>query len=83
MELAGKYLGKKETGYTPDVFPNQKLMQYMHEQTKDPELKSALLEFQYPFKLSDLQNSSYSPKTKQTILNAINSSIRWYCIPEH
>jgi hypothetical protein len=43
-------------------------------QTNNNELKSALLEFQYPFKLSDLENSNYSPTTKQTILNVVTEA---------
>jgi hypothetical protein len=45
-------------------------MQTLALQARDPELKNAALEFQYPFKLSDLQNSKYSPNVKQSILNA-------------
>ncbi len=69
MQLAGKYANAK-TGYTPDVFPDQRVMQTLALQARDPELKNAALEFQYPFKLSDLQNSKYSPSVKQSIMNA-------------
>lgn len=69
MQLAGKYANVK-TGYTPDVFPDQRVMQALAAQARDPELKNAALDFQYPFKLSDLQNSKYSPSVKQSIMNA-------------
>jgi hypothetical protein len=69
MQLAGKYANAK-TGYTPDVFPDQRVMQTLASQTRDPELKNAALDFQYPFKLSDLQNSKYSASVKQLIMNA-------------
>jgi hypothetical protein len=69
MQLAGKYANAK-TGYTPDVFPDQRVMQALAAQTGDPELRNAALDFQYPFKLSDLQNSKYSPDVKQSIMNA-------------
>jgi hypothetical protein len=66
MQLAGKY----STGYTPDVFPNQRLMQALAAQARDPELRDAALTFQYPFKLSDLQASKYSQNVKQSIMQA-------------
>ncbi|MHA1957608.1 MAG: hypothetical protein ACW968_11855 [Candidatus Thorarchaeota archaeon] len=47
MKLAGKYL----TGYTPDFFPDQQLMQQLANQAANPQLKEAFLDFQYPFKL--------------------------------
>ena len=66
MKLAGKYA----TGDTPDVFPDQQLMQMYASQTTNPELKKAALEFQYPFKMSDLKNSKYSDEVKFTIMQA-------------
>ena len=66
MQLAGKY----STGYTPDVFPDQRVMQALAAQARNPELRDAALTFQYPFKLSDLQASKYSPNVKQFILQA-------------
>jgi hypothetical protein len=66
MKLAGKY----STGYTPEIFPNQNVMQAMAAQTKNPELKNAFLDFQYPFRHEDLINSEYSPEVKQLILDA-------------
>ena len=69
MELAGKY-ASKQTGYTPDVFPDQRIMQALATQASDPELRNAALDFQYPFKLSDLQNSKYSPNVKRFIMKA-------------
>jgi len=66
MQLAGKY----STGYTPDVFPNQRLMQSLALQAQDPELRDAALTYQYPFKLSELQNSNYSQTVKESIIRA-------------
>ena len=74
MKLAGKYATSNASGYDPDVFPSQQLMHYLAKQTNNNELKSALLEFQYPFKLSDIENSNYSPTTKQTILNVVTEA---------
>ena len=74
MNIAGKYATSSTSGYVPDVFPSQQLMHSLAKQTNNNELKSALLEFQYPFKLSDLENSSYSPTTKQTILNVVTEA---------
>jgi len=68
MELAGKYA----TGYTPDMFPDQILMQQEANQTTDPGLRSALLEFQYPFSRTDLINSTYSPEVKAKILQLVD-----------
>lgn len=42
----------------------------MAAQTKNPELKNAFLDFQYPFRHEDLINSEYSPEVKQLILDA-------------
>lgn len=64
MKLAGKY----STGYTPEIFPNQNVMQAMAGQTKNPELRNAFLDFQYPFRHEDLINSQYSPEIKQLVL---------------
>ena len=74
MKLAGKYATNNAPGYTPNVFPNQRLMHSLAKQTDNDELKDALLRFQYPFKLSDLENSNYSPATKQTILNVVTEA---------
>jgi hypothetical protein len=74
MELAGKY-ARAKTGYTPDVFPDQRLMHALAAQTNDPELKSAALDFQYPFKLSELQASNYSQNIKQTIMQAVAGTL--------
>ena len=74
MKLAGKYATGAGPSYTPDVFPSQQLMHSLAKQTNNNELKSALLEFQYPFKLSDLKNSDYSPATKEVILNAVTTT---------
>jgi hypothetical protein len=63
MNIAGKYM--------PDIFPNQRLMHSLAKQTTNAELKDALLTFQYPFRVSDLTNSSYSENIKQTILNVV------------
>ena len=67
MKLAGKYA----TGYTPDIFPDQRLMQEIAKQSQnDPEMKEAALAYQYPFKISALLNSNYSPRVKEVIANA-------------
>ena len=71
MELAGKYAGNN-AGYTPDAFPDQRLMQEIAKQTTDPEMRRAALQYQYPFKLSELLNSNYSPIVKETIANALD-----------
>jgi len=73
MKLAGKYATANASSYAPDVFPSQQLMHSLATQTNNNELKNALLEFQYPFKLSDLENSNYSPTTKQAVLNVITT----------
>ena len=68
MKLAGKYA----TGYTPDAFPDQVFMQEIAKQSvNDPEVREAALKYQYPFRLSELINSNYSPRTKEIIMNAI------------
>jgi|DEB0MinimDraft_10_1074344.scaffolds.fasta_scaffold08422_3 hypothetical protein len=69
MELAGKYLSE-QTGYTPDVFPDQRLMQAYANQATNPQLRAAALEFQYPFKMSDLKNSNYTDEIKYIIMQA-------------
>ena len=69
MELAGKY-AIKQAGYTPDVFPDQRLMQAYANQTANPQLRAAALEFQYPFKISDLKNSKYTDEIKYAIMQA-------------
>lgn len=70
MELAGKYAKDIRQPYEPDVFPNQPLMQMYANQTTNPELKQAALEFQYPFKMSDLKKSKYTDEIKFTIMQA-------------
>ena len=70
MELAGKYAKDARPFFEPDVFPNQRLMQAYASQTIDPVLKQAALEFQYPFKMSDLKKSKYPDEIKFTIMQA-------------
>jgi hypothetical protein len=70
MELAGKYAKDNRQPYEPDVFPDQRLMQMYASQTTNPVLKQAALEFQYPFKMSDLKNSKYPDEIKFTIMQA-------------
>jgi|APGre2960657373_1045057.scaffolds.fasta_scaffold103900_2 hypothetical protein len=74
MKLAGKYATASASSYSPDIFPSQQLMHSLAKQTNNNELKNALLEFQYPFKLSDLENSNYSPTTKQAVLNVVTTA---------
>jgi hypothetical protein len=64
MKIAGKY-----NNYTPEIFPNQKLMQSLAQQTNNAELQKALLDFQYPFTVADLKNSGYAPQVVNEILN--------------
>ena len=72
MKLAGKYA----TGYTPDAFPDQKLMQEIAKQSaNDPEVREAALTYQYPFRLSELINSNYSQRTKEIIMNALEFKV--------
>lgn len=70
MQLAGKYAVDSRQSFVPDVFPNQQLMQALAQQSSNPELKDAALTFQYPFKLTNLQNSKYSQGVKQVIMQA-------------
>lgn len=70
MELAGKYAKNNRLVYEPDVFPDQRLMQMYASQTTNPVLKEAALEFQYPFKMSDLKNSKYPDEIKFAIMQA-------------
>lgn len=70
MELAGKYAKDTRQPYEPDVFPDQPLMQMYASQTTNPELRKAALEFQYPFKMSDLKKSKYTDEIKFTIMQA-------------
>jgi len=70
MELAGKYAKDNRPLYEPDVFPDQRLMQMYASQITNPALKAAALEFQYPFKMSDLKKSKYSDEIKFTIMQA-------------
>jgi hypothetical protein len=74
MKLAGKYAATNASSYAPDIFPSQQLMHSLAKQTNNNELKNALLEFQYPFKLADLENSNYSPTTKQAVLNVVTTA---------
>ena len=70
MNLAGKYNPNifPNNNYVPDIFPHQGLMHSLAKQTNDPELKNALLDFQYPFKVIELKNSGYSPQVINKIL---------------
>jgi len=70
MKLAGKYINDNRPLYEPDVFPDQRLMQMYAGQTTNPILKEAALEFQYPFKMSDLKKSKYPDEIKFAIMQA-------------
>ena len=70
MKLAGKYMVNSRSSYEPDTFPDQRLMQMYANQATNPELKQAALNFQYPFKMSELKNSKYSDETKFIIMQA-------------
>ena len=70
MKLAGKY----KDDYKPEIFPDQKLMHSLAQQTNNPEFRKALLDFQYPFTIDKLKNSSYSPQIVNEILKITNSS---------
>jgi hypothetical protein len=70
MKLAGKYMVDSRSSYEPDTFPDQRLMQLYANQATNPELKQAALNFQYPFKMSELKNSKYSDETKFIIMQA-------------
>jgi hypothetical protein len=70
MKVAGKYAGSTQPYFEPDVFPNQQLMHVLAAQTDDQQLKNALLDFQYPFKESDLKNSGYSPAIQKIVMDA-------------
>lgn len=70
MELAGKYAKNIRPTYEPDTFPDQRLMQMYAAQTTNPELRDAALNFQYPFKMSELEKSKYSEQTKYIIMQA-------------
>lgn len=72
MELAGKYGVNPGATYVPDAFPDQALMQGIAMQTSSPELRKAALQFQYPFKLSELINSKYSNETKNQLLRILS-----------
>jgi hypothetical protein len=53
------------------MFPDQVFMQEIAKQSQnDPEMRQAALDYQYPFKLSELINSNYSPRVKEVIANA-------------
>jgi len=75
MELAGKYAKDNRPLYEPDVFPDQRLMQMYASQTTNPVLKKAALEFQYPFKMSDLKKSKYPDEIKFTIMQATTGTM--------
>ena len=66
MKLAGKYA----TGYTSNVFPDQNAMQSLATEVSDPGLRSALLDFQYPFLTADVASSNYSPEVKAAVMQA-------------
>ena len=75
MKLAGKYINDNRSLYEPDVFPNQRLMQMYASQTTNPILKEAALEFQYPFKMSDLKKSEYPDEIKFAIMQATTGTL--------
>lgn len=77
MELAGRYAAGKQNSYVPDIFPNQKLMHALANQTNDLQLKDALLTYQYPFKAADLKTSGYSPEVQKIILDATSGRLGW------
>ena len=70
MKLAGKYTQNNNLYFEPDVMPNKQLMQKYATQSTNPELKHAALNFQYPFKMSQLKNSPYSDEIKFIIMQA-------------
>jgi hypothetical protein len=57
------------------VFPDQRLMQMYASQATNPVLKKAALEFQYPFKMSDLKKSDYPDEIKFTIMQATTGTM--------
>tara|TARA_R100000900_G_scaffold108408_1_gene84134 strand:- start:118 stop:354 length:237 start_codon:yes stop_codon:yes gene_type:complete len=73
MKLAGKYAeihaSNRSSDYKPEVFPNQKTMYSIAQQTTNSELKKALLDFQYPFTMNELKNSGYSSQVINEVLN--------------
>ena len=75
MKLAGKYMVDNRSSYEPDTFPDQRLMQLYANQATNPELKQAALNFQYPFKMSELKNSKYSDETKFIIMQATTGTL--------
>jgi len=75
MELAGKYAKDNRPLYAPDVFPDQRLMQMYASQTTNPVLRNAALEFQYPFKMSDLKKSKYPDEIKFIIMQATTGTL--------
>jgi hypothetical protein len=75
MKLAGKYINDNRPLYEPDVFPDQRLMQMYASQTTNPILKEAALEFQYPFKMSDLKKSQYPDEIKFIIMQATTGTM--------
>jgi len=70
MELAGKYTQNNRPYFEPDVMPNKQLMQRYATQSTNLELKHAALNFQSPFKMSELENSPYSNEIKFMIMQA-------------
>lgn len=75
MELAGKYAKNNRPSFEPDVMPDKQLMQQYATQSTNPELKHAALNFQYPFKMSELKNSPYSDEIKFTIMQATTGTL--------
>jgi hypothetical protein len=75
MELAGKYAKNNRPSFEPDVMPDKQLMQRYATQSTNPELKHAALNFQYPFKMSELKNSPYSDEIKFTIMQATTGTL--------
>jgi len=75
MELAGKYAKNNRPSFEPDVMPDKQLMQRYTTQSTNPELRHAALNFQYPFKMSELKNSPYSDEIKFTIMQATTGTL--------
>ena len=57
------------TDYVPDMFPFQGLHHDLARQASDANLKEALLEYQYPYKESELlADNKYSPDIRLQVL---------------
>lgn len=57
------------TAYVPDIFPFQALHHDLARQASDPNLQEALLDYQYPYKESELlADNKYSPDIRQQVL---------------